>query len=85
MGCDPPGDDIPPSWLQADESAMTRALMDLSRVVESWSFRWWKPLGRACSSFVDRLDAWTLMEEAGFKIPPIMMKRAITHLVTEEG
>jgi malonate decarboxylase alpha subunit len=37
-------------------------------------------------SFVHRLDAWTLMEEAGFAIPPIMMYGdAITHLVTEEG
>jgi malonate decarboxylase alpha subunit len=89
MGCDPPGRrHSTPSWLQAGrESAMTRALIGpvprgrklVVQMVETFG------AGRV-PSFVDRLDAWTLMEEAGFKSPPIMMYGdAITHLVTEEG
>mgnify|MGYP000849568308 FL=1 len=89
MGCDPPGRrHSTPSWLRAGrESAMTSGLIGpvergrklVIQMVETFG------AGRV-PSFVHRLDAWTLMEEAGFAIPPIMMYGdAITHLVTEEG
>ncbi|WP_426175375.1 malonate decarboxylase subunit alpha [Massilia sp. TWR1-2-2] len=37
-------------------------------------------------AFVDRLDAWTLAEQAGFEIPPVMIYGDdVTHILTEEG
>jgi malonate decarboxylase alpha subunit len=37
-------------------------------------------------AFVDRLDAWTLAEQAGFDIPPVMIYGDdVTHILTEEG
>ena len=36
--------------------------------------------------FVEKLDAWKLMENAGLKIPPVMVYGDdVTHIVTEEG
>ncbi|WP_077037921.1 malonate decarboxylase subunit alpha [Pelomonas sp. KK5] len=37
-------------------------------------------------AFVDRLDAWTLQEQAGMDLPPIMIYgEDVTHVLTEEG
>jgi malonate decarboxylase alpha subunit len=37
-------------------------------------------------AFVDRLDAWTLQEQAGMDLPPIMIYgEDVTHILTEEG
>ena len=37
-------------------------------------------------AFVDRLDAWTLAEQAGFALPPIMVYGDdVSHVLTEEG
>nr|WP_145552660.1 malonate decarboxylase subunit alpha [Variovorax boronicumulans] len=37
-------------------------------------------------AFVDRLDAWTLQEQAGMALPPIMVYgEDVTHVLTEEG
>lgn len=37
-------------------------------------------------AFVDRLDAWTLAEQAGLPLPPIMIYGDdVTHVLTEEG
>ena len=37
-------------------------------------------------TFVERLDAWPLMEEFGLDLPPVMVYGDdVTHLVTEEG
>ncbi|WP_435531284.1 malonate decarboxylase subunit alpha [Ramlibacter albus] len=37
-------------------------------------------------AFVDKLDAWTLQERAGFELPPIMIYGDdVTHILTEEG
>ncbi|MFZ5455424.1 MAG: malonate decarboxylase subunit alpha [Pseudomonadota bacterium] len=37
-------------------------------------------------AFVDRLDAWQLMEDMGMDLPPIMIHGDdVTHIVTEEG
>ena len=37
-------------------------------------------------AFVDRLDAWTLQEQAGMALPPIMVYGDdVTHILTEEG
>ena len=37
-------------------------------------------------AFVDRLDAWTLQEQAGMDLPPIMVYgEDVTHVLTEEG
>ena len=36
--------------------------------------------------FVEKLDAWELMEQAGLRYPPIMIYGDdLTHIVTEEG
>ncbi|HXD08119.1 MAG TPA: malonate decarboxylase subunit alpha [Burkholderiaceae bacterium] len=38
------------------------------------------------SAFVERLDAWTLAEQAGMELPPIMIYgEDVTHVLTEEG
>ena len=37
-------------------------------------------------AFVERLDAWTLQEQAGMDLPPIMVYgEDVTHVLTEEG
>jgi malonate decarboxylase alpha subunit len=37
-------------------------------------------------AFVERLDAWTLAEQAGFEIPPVMIYgEDVSHILTEEG
>jgi malonate decarboxylase alpha subunit len=37
-------------------------------------------------AFTERLDAWTLQEQAGFDIPPVMIYGDdVTHILTEEG
>ena len=37
-------------------------------------------------AFVERLDAWTLAEQAGMELPPIMIYgEDVTHVLTEEG
>jgi malonate decarboxylase alpha subunit len=37
-------------------------------------------------AFVDRLDAWTVREQAGMELPPIMIYgEDVTHILTEEG
>ena len=37
-------------------------------------------------AFVERLDAWTLAEQAGFELPPIMVYGDdVSHVLTEEG
>lgn len=37
-------------------------------------------------ALVDRLDAWTLQEQAGMELPPIMIYgEDVTHILTEEG
>ncbi|HEX6704810.1 MAG TPA: malonate decarboxylase subunit alpha [Albitalea sp.] len=37
-------------------------------------------------AFVERLDAWTLQEQAGMALPPIMIYgEDVTHILTEEG
>lgn len=37
-------------------------------------------------AFVDRLDAWTVQEQAGMALPPIMIYgEDVTHILTEEG
>ncbi len=89
MGCDPPGRrHSTESWLRAGrESAMTPGLIGPARRGRKLVVQMVETFGPGhVPSFVQRLDAWTLMEEAGFKIPPIMMYGdAVTHLVTEEG
>ncbi len=37
-------------------------------------------------AFVERLDAWTLQEQSGMELPPIMIYgEDVTHILTEEG
>jgi malonate decarboxylase alpha subunit len=37
-------------------------------------------------TFVERLDAWSLMDEFGLPLPPVMVYgEDLTHIVTEEG
>lgn len=37
-------------------------------------------------AFVERLDAWTLQEQAGMALPPIMIYgEDVSHILTEEG
>ena len=42
--------------------------------------------GESEPAFVERLDAWTLQEQAGMELPPIMIYgEDVTHILTEEG
>ncbi len=72
-------------WLKAGrESAARGATMPRGRklvvqMVES--FR-----DKMVPTFVEKLDAWALMEEFGLDLPPVMVYGDdVTHLVTEEG
>jgi malonate decarboxylase alpha subunit len=89
MGCDPPGRrHSSPSWLKAGkESVVTSSLIGPVPRGKKLVIQMVETFGAGLvPSFVHRLDAWTLMEEAGFAIPPIMVYGdAVTHLVTEEG
>lgn len=89
MGCDAPGRrHSSAAWLKGGrESAVTESLIGpiprgrrlVVQIMETFG-------AGHTPNFVDRLDAWELMEEAGLSIPPVMIYGdAITHLVTEEG
>jgi malonate decarboxylase alpha subunit len=72
-------------WLKAgQESARSGATMPRGRklvvqMVESFREKM-EP------TFVERLDAWALMDEFGLELPPVMVYGDdVTHLVTEEG
>lgn len=73
-------------WLKAGQeaarpagSAMPRGRKLVVQMVET--FR-----EKMQPTFVERLDAWKLMEEFGLELPPVMVYGDdVTHLVTEEG
>ncbi|WP_266035843.1 malonate decarboxylase subunit alpha, partial [Brucella intermedia] len=72
-----------PAWLQAGlESStgpMTRGRKLVVQVVET--FR-----EHMVPTFVERLDAWTLAEQANLDLPPVMIYGDdVTHILTEEG
>jgi malonate decarboxylase alpha subunit len=74
-----------PGWLRAGrESARPGAAMPRGRklvvqLVET--FR-----DKMQPTFVERLDAWALMDDFGLDLPPVMVYGDdVTHLVTEEG
>jgi malonate decarboxylase alpha subunit len=74
-----------PAWLKAGRearagsSAIPRGQKLVVQMVET--FR-----EHMQPAFVDRLDAWTLAEQAGFEIPPVMIYgEDVTHILTEEG
>jgi malonate decarboxylase alpha subunit len=89
MGCDAPGRrHSSEAWIKAGkEDAMRQAFTgDMPRgrklVVQLLQTR--SPKGKPC--FVDRLDAWKLMEQAGLKLPPVMIYGdAVTQIVSEFG
>lgn len=89
MGCDPKGRrHASPAWLKCGaESGSRQSLIgDMPRgrrlVVQlQETFR-----EKMAPGFVDRLDAFDLMENAGLSIPPVMIYGDdLTHIVTEEG
>jgi malonate decarboxylase alpha subunit len=74
-----------PAWLKAGRearagsSAIPRGQKLVVQMVET--FR-----EHMQPAFVERLDAWTLAEQAGFEIPPVMIYgEDVTHILTEEG
>ncbi|MFM2340899.1 MAG: hypothetical protein RLZZ592_552 [Pseudomonadota bacterium] len=77
-----------PAWLQAGEEARRgrrgaagtpRGQKLVVQMVET--FR-----EHMQPAFVERLDAWTLAEQAGMALPPIMIYgEDVTHILTEEG
>jgi len=89
MGCDAPGRrHSSEAWLKiGEESGMLPGLIgDMPRgrkmVVQMLETRGSK--GVPC--FVEKLDAWALMKQAGLKVPPVMIYGdAITQIVTEKG
>jgi malonate decarboxylase alpha subunit len=86
MGADPHGRrHVSAAWLQAGREAalppgaMPRGRKLVVQMVETYREHM-EP------AFVDRLDAWTLMEKTGMEIPPVMIYgEDVTHIVTEEG
>ena len=89
MGCDPKGRrHASPAWLQCgEENGQREALVGRmprgKRLVVQLqeTFR-----EKMAPGFVERLDAWNLMENAGLSIPPVMIYGDdLTHIVTEEG
>lgn len=74
-----------PAWLKAGReanagrNAMPRGQKLVVQMVET--FR-----EHMQPAFVERLDAWTLAEQAGMAIPPVMIYGDdVTHILTEEG
>jgi malonate decarboxylase alpha subunit len=74
-----------PAWSRAgrearqDASAMPRGRKLVVQMVETFREHM-EP------AFVERLDAWELMENTGMAIPPVMIYgEDVTHIVTEEG
>ena len=89
MGCDPKGRrHATPAWLKcgAESGACQNPAGRIPRgrrlVVQlQETFR-----EKMAPGFVDRLDAFDLMENAGLAIPPVMIYGDdLTHIVTEEG
>jgi len=89
MGCDPKGRrHATPAWLkcgvesgagQNGTGGMPRGRRLVVQLQET--FR-----EKMAPGFVDRLDAFDLMENAGLAIPPVMIYGDdLTHIVTEEG
>ncbi len=77
-----------PAWLKAGQQART------GRVGASGTPRGQKLVVQMVETFrehmqpafVERLDAWTLAEQAGMPLPPIMIYgEDVTHVLTEEG
>lgn len=73
-----------PAWLKAGREARRRGEMPrgqkmVVQIVET--FR-----EHMQPTFVERLDAWDLAEQAGMDLPPVMIYgEDLTHIVTEEG
>lgn len=77
-----------PAWLKAGQQARTgrtgaagtpRGQKLVVQMVET--FR-----EHMAPAFVERLDAWTLQEQTGMALPPIMVYgEDVTHVLTEEG
>lgn len=89
MGCDPKGRrHASPAWLKcgAESGSREDLIGDMPRgrrlVVQlQETFR-----EKMAPGFVERLDAFDLMENAGLAIPPVMIYGDdLTHIVTEEG
>jgi malonate decarboxylase alpha subunit len=89
MGCDSPGRrHSSAAWLKCgQESAVSQSQIGPVPRGRKLVVQMLETFGpNHTANFVDRLDAWTLMGEAGLAIPPVMIYGdAITHLVTEEG
>lgn len=89
MGCDPKGRrHATPAWLKCGQEygmreSLTGPVPRGKRLVVQLqeTFR-----EKMAPGFVERLDAWDLMERAGLAIPPVMIYGDdLTHIVTEEG
>jgi malonate decarboxylase alpha subunit len=86
MGADARGRrHVSPAWLKAGRearagsNAIPRGQKLVVQMVET--FR-----EHMQPAFVEKLDAWTLGEQAGFDIPPVMIYgEDVTHILTEEG
>lgn len=89
MGCDPGGRrHSSEAWIKCGEetASMPDLVGDMPRgkklVVQlQETFR-----EKMAPGFVEKLDAWELMEKAGLSLPPVMIYGDdLTHIVTEEG
>ncbi|BDI06011.1 malonate decarboxylase subunit alpha [Sphaerotilus microaerophilus] len=89
MGADARGRrHVSPAWLRAGEEARRgrsgaagtpRGQKLVVQMVETYR-------EHMQPAFVERLDAWTLAEQAGMALPPIMIYgEDVTHVLTEEG
>lgn len=89
MGCDPKGRrHVTEAWLKCGQEVpnMNELIGDMPRgkrlVVQGL-----ETFGEGREpSFVEKLDAWKLAENAGLELPPVMIYGDdLTHIVTEEG
>jgi malonate decarboxylase alpha subunit len=72
-----------PAWLRAGKEAQRKSAMPRGKKLVAQMVRTAK---KGKPTFVERLDAWDLAENAKMDLPPIMLSgEDVTHLITEEG
>jgi len=76
---------VQPAWLKAGQQAQMRAAaMPRGRKLVVQMVETFRD--KMQPTFVERLDAWTVMETTGMELPPVMVYGDdVSHVVTEEG
>jgi malonate decarboxylase alpha subunit len=73
-----------PSWLRAGREAATGNAMPRGRKLVVQTLETYRE--HMQPAFVERLDAWQMMQQTGMDLPPVMIYGDdVSHVVTEEG